>query len=62
MKETAQTTKAWMQVEDVNEKLPYYRVRIALADAAEVSEVEAGNLWYLSIRTAKNFRSSQIRS
>ena len=35
MKETAQTTKAWMQVEDVNEKLPYYRVRIALADAAE---------------------------
>ena len=43
MKETAQTTKAWMQVEDVNEKLPYYRVRIALADAAEVSEVEAGN-------------------
>ena len=43
MKETAQTTKAWMQVEDVNKKLPYYRVRIALADAAEVSEVEAGN-------------------
>lgn len=43
MKETAQTAKAWMQVEDVQEKLPYYRVRIALADAAEVSEVEAGN-------------------
>lgn len=43
MKETAQTTKAWMQVEDVAQGLPYYRVRIALADAAEVSEVEAGN-------------------
>ena len=43
MKDTAQTTKAWMQVEDVEQKLPYYRVRIALVDAAEVSEVEAGN-------------------
>lgn len=43
IKETAQTAKAWMQVEDVDQKLPYYRVRIALADAAKVSEVEAGN-------------------
>ena len=43
MKNQAQTTKAWMQVEDVDRKLPYYRVRIALVDAAEVSEVEAGN-------------------
>jgi hypothetical protein len=43
MKMMAQTTKAWMQVEDVENKHPYYRVRVSMEDSAEVSRVEGGN-------------------
>ena len=43
MKNMAQTTKAWMQVEDVEEKLPYYRVRVSMNDSADVKKVEGGN-------------------
>lgn len=43
LKEMAQTMKAWMQVEDVEERLPYYRVRYSTKDSAVVSKVEEGN-------------------
>ncbi len=43
IKEMAQTRKAWMQVEDVDIRLPYYRVRFSTADTAEVSVIESGN-------------------
>ncbi len=43
MKNMAQTTKAWMQVEDVEEKRPYYRVRVSMNDSADVKKVEGGN-------------------
>ena len=43
MKDMAQTMKAWMQVEDVEKRMPYYRVRYSTGDSAVVSRVEEGN-------------------
>ena len=43
MKMMAQTTKAWMQVEDVESCVPYYRVRVSMEDSAMVQKVEGGN-------------------
>lgn len=43
MKNMAQTTKAWMQVEDVESRVPYYRVRVSMEDSAAVEKVEGGN-------------------
>jgi hypothetical protein len=43
MKEMGQTTKAWMQVEDVEQKVPYFRVRVSMEDTAAVSQVKGGN-------------------
>ncbi|SFH69345.1 hypothetical protein SAMN04487830_10591 [Pseudobutyrivibrio sp. OR37] len=43
LKMMAQTTKAWMQVEDVESKVPYYRVRVSMEDSAVVKKVEGGN-------------------
>lgn len=43
LKEMAQTIKAWMQVEDSQLGLPFYRVRFSTKDRAQVSRVEEGN-------------------
>lgn len=43
IKEITQTAKAWMQVEDVGDRIPYFRTRASLDDSAEVSMVESGN-------------------
>ncbi len=43
MKMMGQTVKAWMQVEDVDTKVPYYRVRVSMEDTAEVTENRGGN-------------------
>ena len=43
LKNMCQTAKAWMQVEDVKEKRPYFRVRASMADTAAVTKVEGGN-------------------
>lgn len=43
MKEMGQTTKAWMQVEDLETNVPYFRVRVSMEDSAAVSKVEGGN-------------------
>lgn len=43
LKEMAQTMKAWMQVEDLDQRLPYYRVRYSTKDSAAVSRVQEGN-------------------
>ncbi|MDC7278105.1 hypothetical protein NXH64_01185 [Butyrivibrio fibrisolvens] len=43
LKMMAQTTKAWMQVEDVDTKCPYYRVRVSMEDSAEVQKIDGGN-------------------
>lgn len=43
MKNMGQTAKAWMQVEDVDSKLPYFRVRASMDDTAAVKEIRGGN-------------------
>ena len=43
MKNMGQTTKAWMQVEDAETGLPYYRVRVSMDDTAAVAKIEGGN-------------------
>lgn len=43
MKNMTQTAKAWMQVEDVDEGKPYFRVRASLADSTKVTAIEGGN-------------------
>lgn len=43
IKMMGQTTKAWMQVEDVDKNVPYYRVRISMDDSATVKEIKGGN-------------------
>ncbi len=43
LKSMTQTGKAWMQVEDVKERLPYFRVRASIADSASVQTVNKGN-------------------
>ena len=43
LKSIAQTTKAWMQVEDVETKCPYARVRVSMEDSAVVKKVDGGN-------------------
>ena len=43
VKAIGQTAKAWMQVEDVEARAPYFRARASLEDSAEVSAIEAGH-------------------
>lgn len=43
MKNMTQTAKAWMQVEDHDTGVPYYRVRASMDDTAAVSAIEGGN-------------------
>ncbi|WP_408071287.1 hypothetical protein [Butyrivibrio sp. JL13D10] len=43
MKNMAQLSKAWMQVEENEKNLPFYRVRASMVDTASVSEVKGGN-------------------
>ncbi len=42
-KELGQTVTAWMQVEDLDKKLPYYRVRASIVDSIDVQEITRGN-------------------
>ena len=43
MKNMGQTAKAWMQVEDVESKVPFYRVRASMGDTAVVTAILGGN-------------------
>ena len=43
LKMMMQTTKAWMQVEDVESGCPYYRVRVSMEDSAVVKKIDGGN-------------------
>lgn len=42
-KELGQTVTAWMQVEDLKTKLPFYRVRASIVDSIDVQEITRGN-------------------
>lgn len=43
MKSMTQTAKAWMQVEDSETGVGYYRVRASMEDTTEVSDIAGGN-------------------
>ena len=43
-KELGQTVTAWMQVEDHETGLPYYRVRASIVDSIDVQEITKGNV------------------
>lgn len=43
LKQEANLSTAWMQVENLDEGLPYYRVRASLEDSARVTAVAGGN-------------------
>lgn len=43
LKQEPQLSTAWMQVENLEEDLPYYRVRASLEDTAKVTSVKGGN-------------------
>lgn len=43
LKTMGNLVKAWMQVEHVETKVPYYRVRASIVDTASVTEVVSGN-------------------
>lgn len=43
MKVMTQTHKAWMQVEDVESRLPYYRLRASSEDTSEIKEIKEGH-------------------
>lgn len=43
MKNMTQTAKAWMQAENLEEKVPFFRTRASLADSAAVQEIKGGN-------------------
>lgn len=43
IKNMGHTSKAWMQAEDIESKVPYFRVRASMEDSAQVTEVEGGN-------------------
>jgi hypothetical protein len=46
LKNMGQTIKAWMQVEQTPDGVPYYRVRASTGDSAVVTEVLGGNFGY----------------
>lgn len=43
VKDMGHTSMAWMQVEDVEKKVPFYRARASMADTATVSMIAGGN-------------------
>lgn len=43
IKNMTQTAKAWMQVEDLEDNLPFFRVRASMDDSAAVHGIEGGN-------------------
>ncbi|WP_426348738.1 hypothetical protein ACPWSR_13410 [Alloiococcus sp. CFN-8] len=50
MKAMGQTVKAWMQVEDVEEGVPCFRVRVSTKDTADVCEIKGGNFSFACLK------------
>lgn len=53
MKNMGQTSKAWMQVEDVETGIPYFRVRASMGDTASVQKIEGGNFSYACLENGE---------
>lgn len=50
IKNMTQTAKAWMQVEDIEEKTPFFRTRASIADSAAVQETRGGNFSFACLK------------
>lgn len=57
MKNMVQTAKAWMQVEDEESGVPYYRVRASIIDTADVAIVEGGNFAVATLGDGKRLKA-----
>ncbi len=53
VKEMGQTIKAWMQVEDVETRIPYYRVRASVYDSTKVEKIDGGNFYVTTNEQSK---------
>lgn len=56
IKAMGQTIKAWMQVEDVDKNLPYFKVRVSTKDSASVSEIAGGNFSFACLSDGTRLR------
>ncbi len=54
MKNMGQTAKAWMQVEDVEKRIPYFRVRASMGDTASVQQIAGGNFSYACLSNGES--------
>ena len=54
LKDIGRTIEAWMEVYNLQENIPYYRLRASVADTAEVSAFEAGHYMLAFGRDTKN--------
>ncbi len=43
LKQIGRTIEAWMQVDNLENKIPYYRLKASAVDTAEVQSIQAGN-------------------
>ncbi len=46
LKDIGRTVEAWMEVYNLEQKVPYYRLRASVADTTEVSSFEAGHYFF----------------
>ncbi len=58
-KEMGNTLRAWMNVTNVEEKIPFYKLRGGLGDSAEVKMVQRGN-FYLSYLKDENNKATLL--
>lgn len=56
LKSMCQTAKAWMQVEDVESRIPFFRVRASMGDNATVTAVKGGNFGMAIDETGEKLR------
>lgn len=50
LKEISRTLEAWMQVANLEQGVPFYRLRASAADTAEVQDIQAGH-FYLAFKS-----------
>lgn len=57
IKEMGHTAKAWMQAEDVETGVPYFRLRASMADTACVTAIQGGNYGFCCDEKGRRLRA-----
>lgn len=57
IKNMGHTSKAWMQAEDIERLVPYFRVRASMEDSALVTEVDGGNFSFACLADGTKLRT-----